>query len=136
MSIKLNVIFITLDGARADKLETSEKIQQIFSQGTRFTKTITYAPYTIAAMHAVISGEYGFNNGVNDRQNKIVPHSMRHSFASWLALQGESLLTIKELLGHRDITTTQSYAHLLPDTKREAVLKLEENGRMKSEKRS
>jgi len=65
LNIKLNVIFITLDGARADKLEISEKIKQVFSQGTVFTKAITYAPYTIAAMHAVISGEYGFNNGVN-----------------------------------------------------------------------
>ena len=64
----------------------------------------------------------GFNKGVRDRQNKIVPHSLRHTFASWLALQGEPLLTIKELMGHKDIETTMRYAHLLPDQKQRPFL--------------
>lgn len=68
------------------------------------------------------------NKGVEDRQNKIVPHSLRHTFASWLAQQGETLLTIKELMGHKDIETTMRYAHLVPDQKRKAVLKLAKNG--------
>jgi len=66
----------------------------------------------------------GLNEGVTDRQNKIVPHSLRHTFASWLAMQGETLLTIKELMGHKDIETTMRYAHLIPDQKRAAVMKL------------
>jgi len=66
----------------------------------------------------------GLNEGVKDRQNRIVPHSMRHTFASWLALQGEPLLTIKELMGHKDIETTMRYAHLIPDQKRAAVMRL------------
>jgi integrase len=66
----------------------------------------------------------GLNKGVNDRANKIVPHSLRHSFASWLAMQGENILVIKELLGHKDLSMTQRYAHLLPDTKRQAVERL------------
>lgn len=68
--------------------------------------------------------ELGLNQGVKDSQNKIVPHTLRHTFASWLCLQGEGLLTIKELLGHRDISTTQRYSHLLPDQKRKAVREL------------
>ncbi len=66
----------------------------------------------------------GLNEGVTDRQNKFVPHSLRHTFASWLAMQGETLLTIKELMGHKDIETTMRYAHLIPDQKRAAVMKL------------
>ncbi len=66
----------------------------------------------------------GFNKGMEDRQNKLVFHSLRHTFASWLALQGETLLTIMELMGHRDIKMTMRYSHLIPDQKREAVLKL------------
>ncbi|HIE79207.1 MAG TPA: site-specific integrase, partial [Nitrospinaceae bacterium] len=27
----------------------------------------------------------GLNNGVTDRLNKVVPHTLRHTFASWLA---------------------------------------------------
>lgn len=69
----------------------------------------------------------GFNKGKEDRQNKLVFHSLRHTFASWLALQGETLLTIMELMGHRDIKMTMRYAHLIPDQKRAAVLKLAKN---------
>jgi len=43
-----------------------------------------------------------------------------------LALQGTPILTIRELMGHKDIKMTMRYAHLLPDHKREAVLKLAE----------
>lgn len=63
----------------------------------------------------------GFNNGILDRRDKIVFHSLRHTFGSWLAMQGTPLLTIKELLGHKSIEMTMRYSHLLPDQKKEAV---------------
>ena len=69
----------------------------------------------------------GFNDGVENAQNRLVFHSLRHTFASWLALQGSPILTIKELLGHKDIKMTMRYSHLMPDQKREAVLQLAEN---------
>lgn len=65
--------------------------------------------------------ELGFNDGVTDDRHKIVFHTLRHSFASWLMMGGESLQTVKELMGHRDITTTMRYSHLAPDIKRSAV---------------
>lgn len=67
----------------------------------------------------------GFNNGITDPRQKITFHSLRHTYASWLALQGESLLTIRELLGHKSFEMTKRYAHLMPDEKRKATLKLE-----------
>lgn len=48
-------------------------------------------------------------------------HDLRHTFASWLAMKGVSLYTIKELLGHKSILMTQRYAHLSPDSKQIAV---------------
>lgn len=39
-------------------------------------------------------------------------HDLRHSAASYLAMQGATLLDIKEILGHKTIQTTQKYAHL------------------------
>ena len=67
----------------------------------------------------------GFNKGVKDRRQRITFHSLRHTFASWLALQGEPILTIKELLGHKSLAMTTKYAHLMPDQKRKATLNLE-----------
>lgn len=67
----------------------------------------------------------GFNRGVTDRRQMITFHSLRHTFASWLALQGESLLTIAELLGHKTLAMVKRYAHLIPDEKKRATLRLE-----------
>lgn len=69
--------------------------------------------------------ELRLNESIKDTRKLITFHSLRHTFASWLALQGESLLTIKEMLGHKTLTMTQRYAHLTPDHKKTASYKLE-----------
>ena len=63
----------------------------------------------------------GLNNGVTDRRQKVVFHTLRHTFASWLAIDGVPLAVIGELLGHATMQMTQRYAKLSPDSKRSAV---------------
>jgi integrase len=80
----------------------------------------------VSKAFSLVVDDLGFNKGVEDPRQKVTFHTLRHSFASWLALGGESLMTIRELLGHKSFAMTQRYAHLVPDEKRKATLKLEQ----------
>jgi integrase len=63
----------------------------------------------------------GMNKGVDDRRQKVTFHTLRHTFASWLAIQGTPILTIKELMHHKTLSMTERYAKLIPSSKQRAV---------------
>ncbi len=48
-------------------------------------------------------------------------HSLRHTAASRRVMAGVDLVSVKEILGHRDIQTTLRYSHLAPGHLRDAV---------------
>ena len=73
--------------------------------------------------HAV--NRLGLNKDITDPRDKVVFHTLRHTFASWLVQAGTPLYTVKELLGHKSIAMTERYSHLAENTMREAVKKLE-----------
>ena len=96
------------------------KTDQVFMAGKNrnFYARIMYHFY-------IAVNELGLNDGRTDRRQKLVFHSLRHTFASWLVQMGKPLYTVSRLMGHSSVKMTERYAHLAPDTQRAAAMELE-----------
>lgn len=77
------------------------------------------------------SGEYKedeegtiFPEQITDARQKVVFHTLRHTFASWLVQKGVPLYTVAELLGHSTIEMTRRYSHLAPNTLKSAAMSI------------
>jgi integrase len=123
MTNTIKEMFKTLDDERSEQLD-DDKAEEIddgksekFVFESRANSKIDHVSH--AFWHAV--DRLGFNKGITDPRQKVTFHTLRHTFASWLAMQGTPILTIKELLGHQSLVMTERYSHLSPDQKKEAI---------------
>ncbi len=64
-----------------------------------------------------------FNKGLDksDSKKRVVIHTLRHTFASHLAINGVPIYTIQKLMNHKDMTMTARYAKLRDDQGFDAV---------------
>ena len=86
----------------------------------------TKYPSRTISRHMKLKFDDLFNVGLNrkDSKNRVVIHSLRHTFASHLAINGTPIFTIQKLLNHKDIQQTMRYAKLAPDSGKDMVEKL------------
>lgn len=76
----------------------------------------TYSVNELAELRA-----WAMRSGIKKR---ITFHSSRHTFAVLMLEYGTDIYTLQKLLGHRNLSTTEIYAHMLDQRKREAVMRL------------
>ena len=106
-----------------------EYLPTIKSNTPLVSKSEIGIPYrTVARQIQTVLNEL-FNDGIDtkDSANRIVLHSLRHTFASHLAINGTPLYNISKLLNHKDISMTMRYAKLAPDSGNESVMNLYKN---------
>ena len=84
---------------RGNMANSGEKAVFVSQQGTRISHRSVQLRFKKWAM------KQGLLNHVH-------PHMLRHSFASHLLESSSDLRAVQELLGHKDISTTQIYTHL------------------------
>jgi site-specific recombinase XerD len=89
----------------ATRQDDKEKALFVNYKGPKKTISRRLSPRSIEAIvkkYALLAGLPAFTT----------PHTLRHSFATDLLMKGVDLKTIQEFLGHKNISTTQIYAHI------------------------
>ena len=84
---------------RSKLAKTDEEALFVGTKGVRLGQRAIQARIT----------HWGKKNGI---QQGVYPHLLRHSFATHLLEASGDLRAVQELLGHKDISSTQIYTHL------------------------
>jgi len=88
--------------------------------GAKFESTLFLnrrgSPLTRQGLYKIIQG-HARGAGLQDRMS---PHTLRHSFATHLLAGGCDLRSLQEMLGHADLATTQVYTHLSAERLKDA----------------
>jgi integrase len=113
---------------------TQAKTKYVFpaSDGTQRLSTSDTFARTVDELGMNDTGDFTSNEDgeripvkIADARQRVVFHSLRHTFASWLVQRGTPLYTVAELMGHTTLEMTRRYSHLAPDSLRKAALSLE-----------
>jgi integrase len=133
--VDLSTRLLRLSTTKAGEWQTvpinEEARQVILRRQKRRDEVCPDSPYVF--FHEVKRGDVEVGGRVQDLKNSFKTackqagiedfriHDLRHTFASWLVMDGVPLFDVSRLLRHSNIRMTEKYAHLAPDHLHQAV---------------
>ena len=75
---------------------------------------------TSRAFRAIVD-KLGYNDGFCERKDRLSFHSLRHTYGTRAIMAGMNILTVKSIMGHANISTTERYVHLAEEFLREQI---------------
>ena len=103
----------------AARLDNLPPLFLSYSRNNNATTTGDYRRLTARSVQRIIN-QYAKLAGITKH---VSPHTMRHSFATDLLMNGADLRSVQSMLGHSNISTTQVYTHVTDEHLREVYEK-------------
>ena len=105
-----------------------EKLKKYINEGRKKFISDSSSDYLFLNSRGGVLTTRSIRNIINLQTSKsrikshVTPHTLRHTFATHLLNEGAELTTVKELLGHKNLSTTSIYTHLSKEHLRSVYL--------------